>query len=39
VYKGVPAPTNLWIPAYEFLSDTRIMIGEDGRGVSAKTGG
>jgi ubiquinol-cytochrome c reductase iron-sulfur subunit len=29
VYKGVPAPTNLIIPPYRFLSDTRIVIGED----------
>lgn len=29
VYKGVPAPTNLVVPPYKFLSDTRIMIGED----------
>jgi ubiquinol-cytochrome c reductase iron-sulfur subunit len=29
VFKGVPAPTNLIIPPYRFLSDTRIVIGED----------
>jgi ubiquinol-cytochrome c reductase iron-sulfur subunit len=29
VYKGVPAPTNLVIPPYKFVSDTRIVIGED----------
>ena len=29
VYKGVPAPTNLIIPPYRFVSDTRIVIGED----------
>ncbi len=29
VYKSVPAPTNLFIPPYKFLSDTRIVIGED----------
>jgi ubiquinol-cytochrome c reductase iron-sulfur subunit len=29
VFKGVPAPTNLIIPPYKFLSDTRILIGED----------
>lgn len=28
VYKGVPAPTNLDIPPYRYLSDTRIIIGE-----------
>ena len=27
VYKGVPAPTNLEVPPYSFLSDTRIIIG------------
>lgn len=27
VYKGVPAPTNLTIPPYKFLSDTKILIG------------
>lgn len=31
VYKGVPAPTNLVIPPYKFLSDTRIVIGEDSK--------
>jgi len=29
VYKSVPAPTNLFIPPYKFLSDARIVIGED----------
>lgn len=29
VYQGVPAPTNLDIPPYRFLSDTRIVIGDD----------
>ncbi len=29
VFKGVPAPTNLIIPPYRFLSDTRVVIGED----------
>jgi ubiquinol-cytochrome c reductase iron-sulfur subunit len=28
VYKSVPAPTNLVIPPYRYLSDTQIMIGE-----------
>jgi ubiquinol-cytochrome c reductase iron-sulfur subunit len=27
VYKGVPAPTNLTIPPYKFLSDTRLLVG------------
>ena len=29
VYKGVPAPTNLIIPPYRFLSDSVIVVGED----------
>jgi len=29
VYKGVPAPTNLVVPPYKFVSDTRILVGED----------
>lgn len=29
VYKGVPAPTNLVIPPYKFLSDTVVLIGEE----------
>ena len=30
VYRGVPAPTNLTIPPYKFLSDTRIQVGAGG---------
>ncbi|PLY14818.1 MAG: ubiquinol-cytochrome c reductase iron-sulfur subunit [Sedimenticola sp.] len=30
VYSGVPAPTNLEITKYTFLSDTTIRVGEDG---------
>lgn len=30
VYKGVPAPSNLVIPPYRFLSDTLILVGDDG---------
>lgn len=29
VFQGVPAPTNLEIPPYTFLSDTMIRVGED----------
>jgi ubiquinol-cytochrome c reductase iron-sulfur subunit len=29
VYKGVPAPKNLEVPPYKFLSDTQILIGAD----------
>ena len=31
VYKGVPAPTNLVIPPYRFLGDTRIVVGDEGK--------
>lgn len=33
VYKGVPAPTNLEVPQHMYLSDTRILIGEDSKGA------
>lgn len=29
VYRGVPAPTNLVIPPYRYVTDTQIIIGED----------
>ena len=29
VFKNVPAPSNLPVPPHMFLSDTRILIGED----------
>jgi ubiquinol-cytochrome c reductase iron-sulfur subunit len=29
VYKGSPAPTNLEVPPYTFLSDNTLLIGED----------
>ena len=32
VFKGVPAPLNLKIPRYMFLSDNEIVIGEDKEG-------
>lgn len=28
VFKGVPAPINLEVPPYHFISDTKIIIGE-----------
>lgn len=34
VYKGVPAPLNLPVPPYKFVSDTVLMIGDDS-GASA----
>ena len=30
VYKSVPAPTNLVIPPHRYLSETELVIGEDG---------
>lgn len=30
VYSGVPAPTNLEVPPHAYLSDTNLIIGEDG---------
>jgi ubiquinol-cytochrome c reductase iron-sulfur subunit len=30
VYSGVPAPTNLVIPPYQFLTDTQLLVGDDG---------
>jgi len=29
VFKDVPAPTNLVVPPYHYLSDTQLVIGED----------
>lgn len=29
VYRNVPAPSNLEVPPYTYLSDTRLLIGED----------
>lgn len=34
VYKGVPAPTNLVVPPYQFLTDTRLLIGDDEKGAA-----
>lgn len=31
VFSGVPAPTNLVIPEYAYLSETRLIIGVDGK--------
>ena len=30
VYTGVPAPTNLVVPPHYYLTDTTILVGEDG---------
>lgn len=29
VFKGVPAPANLTVPPYTFVTDTRVMVGSD----------
>jgi len=31
VFKDVPAPTNLVIPPHKYMTDTRILIGEDAK--------
>lgn len=33
VYKGVPAPVNLLVPPYKFVSDTVLLIGQDEKAV------
>lgn len=33
VFKGSPAPINLEVPKYKYLSDTRLLIGEDEKGA------
>ena len=33
VFKGSPAPINLLVPPYFYISDARLMIGEDGKGA------
>ena len=33
VYKNKPAPDNLEVPPHKFLSDTRLVIGEDSKGA------
>src|SRR5215207_8677661 len=33
VYKNKPAPDNLAVPPYKFLSDTTLLIGEDTKGA------
>ncbi len=34
VFRNVPAPTNLVVPPYKYLSDTRVLIGEDHKGAA-----
>ena len=33
VFRGAPAPTNLVVPPYTFLSDSMLLIGEDKKGA------
>ena len=33
VFKGAPAPINLPVPPYEYLSETKILIGDDKKGA------
>lgn len=33
VFKGAPAPINLEVPPHYYISDTRLLIGEDGKGA------
>ncbi len=33
VFKSMPAPTNLVIPPHTYLSDTRLLIGQDSKGA------
>ena len=35
VFKGVPAPKNLEVPPYKYVSESLILIGEDDGGASA----
>lgn len=30
VYKSVPAPTNMVVPPHQYLSDTLLLVGDDG---------
>jgi len=34
VFKNVPAPTNLPVPPYSYLSDSRIIVGVDEKGAA-----
>jgi len=34
VYQGVPAPTNLVVPPYTYLSESRILVGADEKGAA-----
>lgn len=34
VYTGVPAPSNMEVPPYKFVSDTKLIVGEDKGGAA-----
>jgi len=34
VFRGVPAPTNLVIPPHKYLSDSKILVGDDGKSAT-----
>ena len=34
VFKGVPAPANLVVPKYQFISESKILIGDDAEASS-----
>lgn len=34
VYKGTPAPTNMIVPSHKYLSDGRLLIGDDSKGAA-----
>ena len=34
VYTGVPAPSNMEVPPYTFVSDTKLIVGEDKGGAA-----
>ena len=34
VFKGVPAPANLVVPKYQFISESKILIGDDTEAIS-----
>ena len=35
VFKGVPAPANLVVPPHQYLSDTRVLIGDDSGAIQS----
>lgn len=35
VFKDVPAPLNLVIPPYKYMTDTRLLVGADDKGAAA----